>query len=49
MMKVETAINLAKYSNWADQVLFTAMKSLPEGAIYQKSNTLQVYGWHVKP
>ncbi|ATO08439.1 DinB family protein [Enterobacter asburiae] len=40
MMKVETAINLAKYSNWADQVLFTAMKSLPEGAIYQKSNTL---------
>jgi uncharacterized damage-inducible protein DinB len=40
MMTVETAVMLAKYSSWADQVLFKAMESLPEGAIYKESETL---------
>lgn len=39
-MTLETALMLAKYSDWADQVLFKAMKSLPEGAIYNQTGTL---------
>jgi uncharacterized damage-inducible protein DinB len=31
---------LAKYSNWADQVLFKAMQTLPEGAVYKSRQTL---------
>jgi len=40
MMTSETAVMLARYSDWADQVLFDAMTLLPEGAIYQPSGTL---------
>lgn len=42
MMTADTAVMLAKYSDWADQVLFRAMEFLPEGAAYQKSETLFV-------
>jgi uncharacterized damage-inducible protein DinB len=31
---------LARYSNWADQVLFKAMEELPEGAASQTRQTL---------
>ena len=40
MLTTDTAIMLATYSNWADQVLFKAMEKLPEGAIYQTRQTL---------
>ena len=40
MITVETAAMLARYSDWADKVLFRAMESLPEGAIYRESETL---------
>ncbi|HEY8328838.1 MAG TPA: DinB family protein [Rhodanobacter sp.] len=40
MMDTDTLSLLAKYNAWADRVLFTAMKALPEGAIYQKTSTL---------
>ena len=40
MLTTDTAIMLATYSNWADQVLFKAMERLPEGAIYRKRQTL---------
>jgi len=31
---------LARYSDWADQVLFAAMAALPEGAVSRPRNTL---------
>jgi uncharacterized damage-inducible protein DinB len=40
MLTTETAIMLATYSDWADQVLFKAMKTLPDGAVYKSRNTL---------
>ncbi|WP_397476015.1 DinB family protein [Pusillimonas sp.] len=40
MMTKETAVMLAQYSNWADQVLFNAMEQLPEGAAHQTRKTL---------
>ncbi len=40
MLNNETAVMLAQYSNWADQVLFNALGQLPEGAVYQTSQTL---------
>jgi len=40
MLTTDTAIMLATYSNWADQVLFKAMEKLPEGAVYQTRQTL---------
>lgn len=40
MMTMDTIVMLAKYSDWADQTLFKAMQSLPEGAPYRKSETL---------
>jgi uncharacterized damage-inducible protein DinB len=40
MMTKETAVMLAQYSDWADQVLFKAMADLPDGAAYQSSSTL---------
>ena len=40
MLTRDTAIMLATYSNWADQVLFKAMEKLPEGAVYQTRQTL---------
>lgn len=40
MMTKETAVMLAEYSDWADQVLFKAMEQLPEGAAYQTGRTL---------
>jgi uncharacterized damage-inducible protein DinB len=40
MLTTDTAIMLAKYSNWADQVLFKAMRTLPEGAVHQPRQTL---------
>jgi uncharacterized damage-inducible protein DinB len=32
MMTRETAVMLARYSGWADQVLFKAIEGLPERA-----------------
>lgn len=32
MLSRETAVMLASYSDWADQVLFDAIRALPEGA-----------------
>jgi len=40
MLTTDTAIMLATYSNWADQVLFNAMEKLPEGAVYRTRQTL---------
>ena len=40
MMTRQTAVMLAQYSHWADQVLFEAMADLPEGAAHQASTTL---------
>ncbi|MET0677310.1 MAG: DinB family protein [Bradyrhizobium sp.] len=40
MLTTETAVMLANYGNWADQVLFKAMAELPEEAIYRKRQTL---------
>ncbi|KAK1471039.1 hypothetical protein CCUS01_06153 [Colletotrichum cuscutae] len=41
MLTRETAVMLAKYNNWADQVLFAAIqKQLPSGAVYQPRTTL---------
>ncbi len=39
-MTKESTVMLARYSDWADQVLFEAMKGLPEGAAYKSSATL---------
>lgn len=40
MMTPDSAVMLATYNGWADQVLFRAMAALPEGAIYRESTTL---------
>lgn len=40
MLTTDTAVMLAKYSDWADRVLFDAIAALPEGAAYQESGTL---------
>jgi uncharacterized damage-inducible protein DinB len=40
MLTTDTAIMLASYNDWADQVLFGAIKKLPEGAVYRKRKTL---------
>lgn len=40
MLTTETAVMLATYSDWADQVLFKAMESLPEGAVHKQGSTL---------
>ena len=40
MLTMDTAVMLANYSNWADQVLFEAIAELPEGAVYQTRQTL---------
>ncbi|MGH7985294.1 MAG: hypothetical protein ACREQX_03275 [Candidatus Binataceae bacterium] len=40
MMTKETAVMLARYSDWGDQVLFKAMADLPDGAVYRSSSTL---------
>lgn len=40
MLTTETAVMLANYSDWADQVLFKAMGGLSEEAIYRKRQTL---------
>ena len=40
MLATDTAVMLAKYSDWADQVLFKAVQSLPEDAAYQQGSTL---------
>ena len=40
MLTTDTAVMLAKYSDWADRVLFEAIAALPEGAAYQESATL---------
>lgn len=34
------AIELARYSDWADRVLFKAMEALPDGAAEAETNTL---------
>lgn len=40
MMIKETAVMLARYSDWADQILFKAIEGLPEGAAYKSTPTL---------
>jgi len=40
MLTTETAVMLANYGDWADQVLFKAMAELPEGAANRKRQTL---------
>ena len=40
MMTKETAVMLARYSDWADQILFKAIADLPAGAAYRQSATL---------
>lgn len=40
MMTKETALMFARYSDWADQVLFKAMDGLPAGAVYKTGTTL---------
>lgn len=40
MLTTETAIMFAKYSDWADQVLFKAMQKLPGDAVYRTRQTL---------
>lgn len=40
MLTRETAVLLAKYNNWADLVLFEALKSLPEGSVSQSRTSL---------
>jgi uncharacterized damage-inducible protein DinB len=40
MLTTDTAIMLASYGDWADQVLFGAIKQLPEGAVYRQRKTL---------
>lgn len=40
MLTTETAIMMAKYDNWADQVLFEAISKLPKDAIYETRKTL---------
>lgn len=40
MMTNDTAVMLARYSDWADQVLFEALENLPEGAVYRQGPTL---------
>jgi uncharacterized damage-inducible protein DinB len=40
MMTRETAVMLARYSGWADQVLFKAIEGLPEGAAHKSTATL---------
>ncbi|EJN08688.1 DinB family protein [Herbaspirillum sp. YR522] len=40
MMTSDTAVMLARYSDWADRVLFEAMGALPEGAIDRQGATL---------
>jgi uncharacterized damage-inducible protein DinB len=40
MLTTDTAVMLAKYSDWADQVLFKALETLPEGAAQKQNGTL---------
>ena len=40
MMTKETAVMLARYSDWADQVLFKAIEGLPDGALHKSTPTL---------
>ena len=40
MLTTETATMLANYGNRADQVLFEAIRALPEGAVTQRRQTL---------
>ena len=40
MLATDTAVTLARYGDWADQVLFRAMATLPEGAVTQPRQTL---------
>lgn len=40
MFTTDTAVMLAKYGDWADQVLFRAIRSLPEGAASKPNGSL---------
>ena len=40
MMTAETCVMLARYGDWADQVLFKAMAELPDGAVHRPRKTL---------
>jgi uncharacterized damage-inducible protein DinB len=40
MLTTDTAVMLANYSDWADQILFKAIKQLPDGALTRSRQTL---------
>ena len=40
MLTKDTAVMFARYSDWADQVLFKAIDQLPEGTVYKPVQTL---------
>lgn len=40
MLTTDTAVMLAKYSDWADRTLFKAMQELPEDAVVRPRQTL---------
>ncbi len=40
MLTTDTAVMLATYSDWADQILFKAMRDLPGDAVYRPRKTL---------
>ncbi len=40
MLTTDSLRKLARYSDWADQVLFEAISHLPDAAVYQAGNTL---------
>lgn len=40
ILTTDTVVTLARYSDWADHVLFAAIKQLPAQAIYEKRKTL---------
>ncbi len=40
MLTTDTAVMLSTYSDWADQILFKAMRDLPGDAVYRPRKTL---------
>jgi uncharacterized damage-inducible protein DinB len=40
VLTTDTAVMLARYNDWADRVLFAAIRTLPERAVYESRKTL---------
>lgn len=40
MLTTDTAVMLARYGDWADGILFEAMRDLPDDAVYRSRQTL---------